>query len=326
MSIPSILKILFELAVYPGVVFIVVLSLIYEWLDRKIVAHTQHRIGPLYTGPFGMLQPFADILKLLSKEDITLPFSEKVMSSISVWLLLYLTLFGFYFIPTGAFGEKYSILHFEGDYLIALTILTLITIFTFLSGYSTFNRFALVGAARAISLMVAYEIPALICAAAIVISSKTLCLSKIAMLQGRGGILKYYALTQPLGFIVFLICTQAELERIPFDIPEAKQEIVAGWITEFSGFKLALLKLCFDVELFYSAALITTLYLGGPWAFGRTSILIFLAKTTIVVVILSIIRSIFARFRIDQALRFFWTRVMPLAFIQLIIVVFLYLR
>jgi len=319
-SVIDLLINLIEVFIYPGVIFVVFISLLLEWVDRKVYARAQNRIGPYYVGPHGILQPFADILKLLAKEDITPGHVERLEYLLSPMLILYLSLVGIFMIPTGAWGSGYSVIHFEGDYLLVLTLATLTTVFMFLTGWGSFNRFGAIGSLRALLLIAGYEIPLFICAAAVILEAKTLCLSKISAIQG-GGI--WFLVTQPIGFLVSLISIQAELERIPFDIPEAETEIVAGWLTEFTGRKLALMRLANDVKLFLFSSLVVTLYLGGPWFMGQANIAIFLVKVLVVVILTSIIRALFARFRIDQALSVFWKYVIPLSLIQVIMSLFI---
>ncbi len=310
-------SLLFELVralVYPGITFIIAYSLTLEWIDRKVYAHAQHRIGPYYVGPSGFLQPFADLLKLLSKEDITPPHVDKLLYTISPPLLLYIALLATYAIPTGAWGDPRAIINFEGDYLLVLALTSILTAFIFLGSWGSFNRFGAIGSVRALLLLVGYEIPMFICAAAVALDSGTLCLSRIAELQAKD---VWFVLKHPLGFIIFIITAQAELERIPFDIPEAETEIVAGWLTEFSGKKLAMLHLASDIRLFLMSALIATLYLGGPWGPGGSNILWFLLKTTFVCFLTSVIRALFARYRIDQAEAFFWKYIIPLSLLQM---------
>jgi len=307
---------LFKVIVYPGILFIIVFSLLLEWLDRKIYAHSQHRIGPLYIGPHGILQPFADILKLISKEDITPPHVDKPFFVLTPPILLYLAIIGMFMIPLGALGEPYALLSFEGDYLVVLTITTLITAFVFAGSWASFNRFSALGSIRALLLMVGYEIPLFLCAAAVALDAKTLCLSKIALVQSTS---LWFIVVQPIGFIISLIALQAELERIPFDIPEAETEIVAGWLTEFSGKKLAMIRLAHDIELFLLASLIVTLYLGGPWGPTGPGALWFILKVMFVILLSSIFRALFARYRIEQAVMFFWKYIIPLSLLQVFI-------
>jgi NADH-quinone oxidoreductase subunit H len=167
--------------------------------------------------------------------------------------------------------------------------------------------------------MLGYEVPMAIVMVCPAIAAGTLNISGIVARQATSGI--WFILSQPIGFVILLICLLAEVKRIPFDIPEAETEIVAGWLTEFSGRKLALMRLSIDMELVFAAALTTALYLGGPAGPAPVPpIIYFLIKTTVVVLILSNLRTLFARFRIDQMVHGSWKFLTPLAILQVILV------
>ncbi|RLF25123.1 MAG: NADH-quinone oxidoreductase subunit H [Thermoprotei archaeon] len=320
MSVLEYLMVLVKTLIYPGVIFVIILSLIYEWVDRKVYARMQNRIGPFYVGPSGFLQPFADFLKLLSKEDIVPPHVDYHVFTLSPIITLYLVLLAMFLIPTGAWNEPYAILAFEGDYILALALTTFITIFSFFAGWSSVNRFGVIGAMRALYQMISYEISMFLCAAAVALDTRTLCLSRMAEVQASG---LWYILLHPLGFVVFILSMQAELDKVPFDTPEAKTEIVGGWLTEISGKKLAFFRLASDIKLFFCASLATTLYLAGPWGPLGPNILWFLAKVTFVIILVTTLRAAFARFRIDQVLAVFWKYAIPLSLVQVLIALFI---
>ena len=166
--------------------------------------------------------------------------------------------------------------------------------------------------------MLGYEIPMGLVTVGTAIAAKSLSISRIAEWQSLNF---WLILLQPLGFAIFTICLLAELQFVPFDIPEAETEIVAGWRTEFSGRKLALLRLGKDLELVLAFTLITSLYLGGPQQFWLIPpIATFLVKTTFAVMLLSLLRAVFARFRIDQMLSGMWKYLLPLATLQIILI------
>ncbi|MEM2776661.1 MAG: complex I subunit 1 family protein, partial [Candidatus Bathyarchaeia archaeon] len=226
-----------KLIIFPGFIFIIFLSLFYEWIDRKFYAKLQNRVGPLYTGPFGLLQPLADFIKLLSKEDITPAAVDKLFFISAPLLALALMLTGALFLPV---MNTFGIISFNGDVIAAIAIMTLFCILVFLSGLGSLNRFGIVGAERAVSQLLGYEIPMTLAIASVALTANSLKISEIVLKQSSWW---FIFGPQALGFAIFIIAAQAELERVPFDIPEAEQEIVAGWITEFSGRKLALFRL-----------------------------------------------------------------------------------
>ncbi len=321
MSVLSFVVNLLGLAVFPGFLFVIGLAFVYEWLDRKFYARFQNRIGPLYTGRSGFLQPFADFVKLLAKEDITPQAADSVLFSRMPILALTAMLVGATLLPI---VSRDGILSFSGDLIIAIALMTIYCIVVFLAGISSTNRFSAVGAERAVSQLLGYEIPMTLAIAGVALNAGSIKIADIVQAQAQTH--WYIFGPQALGFAIFLIAVQAELERIPFDIPEAEQEIVAGWLTEFTGRKLALFRLSRDVELVFVSGLAATLYLGGPIGPvvpGFEIVLYpvyFIMKTVVVLFILSSIRTVFARIRIDQMVNFSWKYLVPLSLFQLLLV------
>ncbi len=310
-EIISMLRIL----VFPGVVFLFALAFFYEWVDRKFFARLQNRYGPLHTGPLGVLQPIADFFKLLSKEDITPHASDKLMFVLTPIFYFAFPLATLFVIPI---LSQTSLIAFEGDLIFVLFAFTLIIITVFLAGWSSTNRFSTIGSMRAILQMLGYEIPMGLVTVGTAIAAKSLSISRIVEWQALNF---WLILLQPLGFAIFTICLLAELQFVPFDIPEAETEIVAGWRTEFSGKKLALLRLGKDLELVLASALITSLYLGGAQQFWLIPpVVTLLVKTTFAVMLLSFLRAVFARLRIDQMLSGMWKYLLPLATLQIILI------
>ena len=314
---------LLELIILPGFAFLITLSLFYEWVDRKFYARLQNRYGPLHTGPKGLLQPLADFIKLLSKEDIVPAAVDKRLFSIIPLILFALPLTALFSIPV---IEPKAYAAFEGDLIYVLFISTLIVVAKFIAAWSSTNRFSALGGERLAFQLIGYEIPLAISFIAPAILAKSLSISIIGIWIANNPI--FLLLLLP-GLAVSLICSLAELEKVPFDIPEAEQEIVAGWQTEFSGKKLALIRLSGDLELLLASALISVIFLGGPNGpvpFATPPIpeifyiIWFLIKATIVVVILSNLRTIFARLRIDQMMSLAWRYLLPISIIQILIV------
>jgi len=308
---------LIRILVFPGVIFLFVLAFFYEWVDRKFFARLQNRYGPLHTGPHGILQPVADFLKLLSKEDLTPHASDKLMFVLTPVFYFALPLTSLFIVPI---LSQTSLVAFEGDLIFVIFTFTLIIISVFLAGWSSMNRFSTIGSVRALLQMLGYEIPMGLVIIGPAIAAGSLSISTIVEWQSLHF---WLILLQPLGFAVFTICLLAELQFVPFDIPEAETEIVAGWRTEFSGRKLALLRLGKNLELVLASALITSLYLGGSQQFWLIPpIVIFLVKTTFAVMLLSFLRAVFARLRIDQMLSGMWKYLLPLATLQVILIQF----
>ncbi|MCX8187924.1 MAG: NADH-quinone oxidoreductase subunit H [Nitrososphaeria archaeon] len=310
-----------EVLIFPGALFILAMSLFYEWVDRKLYARLQNRVGPHLAGPFGIFQPIADLIKLLSKEDIVPAAADKFLFTFTPIIAPTLILFGCMFLPIA--GPS-GIISINGDLIILIALMSLFTVIIYLAGEGSNNRLASIGATRAALQLVGYEIPltlALLCGA---ISARSLSLRGIVEAQTSYGSW-IIAGPQIIGFAIFIVTAQAEMERTPFDIPEAEQEIVAGWSVEYGGRRLALFRLSRDLELFLLSGLGATVFLGGPSGpliqglepFLHT--IYFIAKSVVVLVIFTIFRAIFARLRIDQALSFSWRYLMPLAILLVII-------
>lgn len=318
-----------QILVFPGFLFIIFYALFAEWVDRKFFARLQNRIGPLHTGWKGILQPLADLVKLLAKGDITPEAADSVVFATMPLILFAIPLMVMFMVPI--IGTK-AYISFEGDLIVILFLFTLLVLSVFMAGWSSLNRFGIIGGMRASLQMLSYEIPMGVAVVGPAILAKSISLSGIVAWQGRSiglflenptvfslalGIAKASILA--LGFGVFTICMLAELEKVPFDIPEAETEIVGGWEVEYSGKKLALIRLGGDIKLVAASALMTSLFLGGPlgpWPIPPA--LWFLLKTIICVMIISNLRALFARYRIDQVMNGMWKNLVPLSFLYII--------
>lgn len=305
-----------EILLFPGFLSLILMAFFYQWVQRRFIARLQNRYGPLYAGPSGILQPLADFIKLLSKESVTPQAADKFMFRLAPILLFSLPLTALFLVPI---ASSTALISFEGDIIFVMFLFTLIAVTLFVAGWSSVNRFGTVGAIRAALQMLGYEIPMTLVMVGPIIAAETLSISQIVDWQIRNA--AWFIWLQPLGFVIFLLCSLAELEWLPFDIPHAKTEIVAGWTTEFGGPKLALIQLGKDMELLLAASLISSLFLGGAnsWLIIPPFIF-FLLKTTFAVVLLTSLRALFARFRIDQMMRGAWRYLLPLAILQVILI------
>ncbi len=303
--------------IYPGMAFLFGLAFLYEWIDRKFFARVQNRIGPLYTGRSGILQPVADFIKLLSKEDIVPASCERPIFSVIPIVYATLPLIALFVIPiTGS-----ALIAFEGDVIFLMFISALITLTVFLAGWSSAGSFSRIGSIRSALQMLSYEIPFGLALIGPAISAHSLSLTKIAQWQAANS--SWFLWLQPIGFAVVLISLLAELELVPFDIPEAETEIVAGWLTEYGGRRLALFRLGKDLELVMASALVASLYLGGAQPlFFIPPVVVLILKSIIVLLLISFVRAIFARFRIDQMTSGMWTYLLPLMIVQILLVQF----
>jgi len=303
---------LLGLLVFPGYAFLLAMAFFLEWLDRKVLAKIQDRYGPLRVGPAGLLQPVADFVKLLSKEDIVPRGASRTILTVAPILMVALPLTGLLFVPMD--GQR-ALVAFEGNLIALLFILVATTLLVFLVGWSSANIFAAEGAMRSALQMLSYEIPLALTAICPALLAGSLCVSTIYERQAELG-LPFVAFLPPLGaisFLLFLICSLAELERVPFDAPEAETEIVAGWMTELTGRRLALIKLGRNLSFLLMASLMASLYLGDPITPGIPWLapVAFILKVIACAALMSFARGLVARLRIDQTLRVFWTYMIP---------------
>ena len=317
----AVLKTLLYLFVYPGILFLFVYSTFCEWVDRKVYARLQNRYGPLHTGRAGILQPIADFIKLLSKEDIVPEKADKGMfSALPVFGLTIVTLVAMY-LPLWHYSVgTVSFNSFPGDLIVVAYLLTLPTLIFFLAGWHSSNLFSTLGGARVLTMLFGYEVPLLLAVLSPAILADSWRLAEIAnFYQARPLLL----LVNIIGFFVALICLQAKLERVPFDIPHAETEIVGGTFTEYSGKKLAFFRLMADIEMVVGSGLIATVFMAGFPGGLIWGLINFIIKTLIIIFLLSVMRAVTSRIRIDQMVNFSWRWLAPLAVLQLLIVIIL---
>ena len=293
-----------------------------DWIERKIEARMQNRMGPSFTGPSGILQPVADFIKLLTKEEITPCESKKNVYKFAPILALSVLVFALCFLPIDGSSVIPGV-SFAGDLIFVMALVSVANFLLFLAGWSSSNPYSSIGAARVLTQFLGYDIPLMMLALAPAFLAKSLTISTIVSSQWLP-----FAILAPWAFVLFVITMQAELEKDPFDVPHAESEVVAGHETEYSGGKLAFLKLARDVQIVFGSALIAVLFLGGsngPVPFGFLpqfwGTLWFIVKTIAMVVVSEYLTVVFARLRIDQVVRANWRILLPLAVLSLILTV-----
>jgi len=277
-----------SLLVFPAGLTLVLVGMFYEWVDRKLVARFQNRVGPRW------FQPFADMVKLFAKEQITpkvvnpvLFFGLPILAvSGSLTAALYVPLMGL--VPVRSFS---------GDLIVTIYLLSLLTLCIGLAGWNTSSRFSLIGATRALTQLFAYEAPFLLALLGPALAAGSWQINLINDYARD----HWMAISQPVGFIVALIGLMGKLELPPFDAPEAETEIVAGALTEYSGRGLAMFKIGKSIELIVGITLVSAFYLGG-----LHGILPFLAKTLGVLFLMAMLQSLLTRLRIDQTVGMWW--------------------
>jgi NADH-quinone oxidoreductase subunit H len=289
-------------------------------IERKTLARMQNRIGPNRAGWFGILQPVADGIKMLTKEDIVPDKAEKFLHLLAPILIVVPAILALGVIP---FGREWTPVSLELGLLFFFAVGSLTEVSVFMAGWASGSKFPMLGAMRAISQMVSYELPLIISALGVVMVSGTLSLPHIVEKQGGG--FWHWNVCTPWGFfagLLFFICSIAEANRSPFDLPEGESEIVAGHMTEYSGFKYALFFMGEYLGLFAISALGITLFLGGwqaplPGLGFVPSYLWFFGKLAVVIFLYLWIRGTYPRVRIDQLMRFAWLCMIPMALLTI---------
>lgn len=307
----------FRVLVFPGFLFLLLLALFCDWFERKLMARMQNRMGPSYAGPFGILQPLADYIKLLTKEDIVPENVSGFLFFLAPLLSFSLFMLSVFYFPIDG-ANVFSNGGFEGDLIFVLALVTFAHFTLFLSGWSSSNPYSEIGAVRILTQFIGYDIPLLILAIGPAFIAGSLSLAKIAESQSVP-----FAILVPWVFLPFLLALQAELEEDPFDVPHAETEIVAGYETEFTGRKLAFIRLSKDIQIVFGALLTTELFLrgsSGPVIFGSPNIWFtvwLILKVLFVIFILEFVEAVCARLRIDQIVKANWKLMVPIAVLSL---------
>lgn len=293
-----------------AVALLIVLFLI--WMERKAVARFQDRLGPNRAGPFGLLQSFADALKMLTKEDVVPANADRGAFNWAPAIMVAPALLVYAVIPFGR-GMVPQDLNIAVLYLLALASMTTIAVLT--AGWSSRNKYALLGGLRIGAQLLAYEIPMALSMLTVVLLAGSMSTVRIVEAQAR---LPFF-LMLPGVFLVHFICAAAESNRGPFDLPEAESELVAGFFTEYSGMKFGLFFVAEYINLFAISAILTTLWLGGWQGPILPSWFWFFAKSFAVIFVFMWVRFTLPRFRIDHLLSFSWKFLLPLALTNLFV-------
>lgn len=303
----------FSVLVFPGFTFILFFTLFCDWVERKIEARIQNRVGPAVAGPHGILQPLADFMKLLTKEDIVPLNAKQILFKASPILSFSILVFAVSLLPIDG-SSAIPNASFSGDLLFIMALVTLANFLLFLSGWASSSPYGSIGAARVLTQFLGYDIPLTLLALGPAFLAGSLSIAGIA----AGQYLPFIVLA-PWAFVLFIITLQAELEKDPFDIPHAESEVVGGLETEYCGGKLAFLHLSRDVQIVFGAALVVELFLGGPYGpvfFGLPQFwytLWFVLKVLAIVLLSELLTTIFARLRIDQVVTANWKVILPLS-------------
>jgi len=293
-------------------------ALFLVWLERKVAAHIQLRIGPKEVGPFGILQTIVDGVKLMSKELITPRHVDKKLFMLAPVAVFLPVLVSFVVIP---FSEKLQIRDLNVGLLVIFAFSTFNVLAILIGGWASNNKYSLLGAVRSVAQNVAYEIPLLLTVLSALLWSNSLQMSKIVESQST----VWNAFWMPVAALIYLICATAETNRAPFDLPEAESELVAGFHTEYGGMRFALFFLAEYSNMLIVATVATTLFFGGwkPLPFLAflpvPGLIWFLAKTYVLIFVVIWVRWTFPRLRFDQLMNFCWKIMIPVALVHLIV-------
>ncbi len=321
--IPALVIMTIVVSVILGYISVAAMFLI--WWERKISAHIQVRFGPMRVGGWhGWAQSIADGLKLLLKEDIIPSRADKVVFVLAPMVVFAAALAGYVTIP---FGPRLIVrdLNIGILYMVAISSLTVVGII--MAGWSSNNKYATLGALRSAAQAVSYEVPLVLALLGPVMLAGTMSMGKLVEAQGGtwlGFLPRWYIFPQIVGFLVYFTCALAECNRLPFDIPEAESELVAGFHVEYSGMRFAIFFLAEYANMFTVAAIAVTLFLGG-WSGPLVSqipllgVLWFLLKCYFLIFVMMWLRWTLNRLRVDQLMDFAWKVLLPIAFANLVI-------
>jgi NADH-quinone oxidoreductase subunit H len=306
-------------AVYPALFALAVL------MERKGLGRMQNRYGPNRVGPFGILQPVADGIKSLTKEDIVPRNSDALVHFIAPLVLVVAVFMGFAVMPM---GRNMVLVNLDASLLFFFAMGASTELSVFMAGWSSRNKYSLLGAMRAVAQMISYEVPLLLSTVGVVMITGSLSLVDIVDAQNRYSWgLAHWNVFKPwglAGFVMFVIASMAETNRSPFDLPEGESEIIGGYFTEYSGFKFALFFLGEYVGMFGIAGLGTTLFLGG-WTAPLAvlswvpSWIWFFAKVELWICFFIWVRGTLPRLRQDQLMNFAWKFLLPLTLVNLLV-------
>lgn len=315
----AVLGVIGIIAVFPSLFAIAVL------MERKGLGRMQNRFGPNRVGPFGILQPIADAIKSLTKEDIVPTNADAVVHFLAPVFLVIVAFMGFAVLPV---GRNMVLVDMDASLLFYFAMGASSEVSIFMAGWSSRNKYSLLGAMRAVAQMISYEVPLLLSSVVIVMMTGSLSLVKVVEAQNQytWGLPHWYIFT-PWGcaaFVMYAIAATAETNRSPFDLPEGESELVAGYFTEYSGFKFALFFLGEYLGMLSISGLGTTLFLGG-WSAPLATLnwvpswIWFFSKVMLSIVVLIWVRGTLPRLRQDQLMNFAWKFVVPMTLLNLMV-------
>lgn len=306
------------LVVFTGMMLIVAYMTL---MERKVLGHMQARFGPNRVGPFGLLQPIADGIKLFFKEDIIVPHANRLIYIFAPTVIVITALVSYAVIP---FGDSFTILGQKVDLVVADVNVGLLYLFAISSlgvygvvmgGWASNNKYSLLGAIRSSAQMISYELSLGLSVIGVLMITGSLSTVQIVEAQSK----VWFIVCQPLGFIIYLISAVAECSRTPFDLTECENELVAGYQTEYSSMKFALYYLAEYAHILVVSSLAVTLFFGGWHGPILPPVIWFLIKIFVFIFFFIWVRATFPRFRYDQLMKFGWKVLFPLALLNIMI-------
>lgn len=324
----KLVVILVQIAAVLGVVLLHVAYLTY--LERKVLGDMQDRLGPMEVGPHGLLQPIADGLKLFFKEDIIPAGANKIIFSAAPILVLIPALIGFAVVPfgrdslhIGPLELKPVITDINVGILYILAFASLGAYGILLGGWASNSKYSLLGGLRSAAQVISYELSLGLALVGPILLSQSLSMVKMTEAQG-GGFWKWFILVQPIAFVIYLICAIAETNRLPFDLPEAESELVAGFFTEYSGMRFAFFFLAEYANMILVSCIATVAFLGGwhaplPFLEFIPPVVWFIGKVYFFLFFYIWLRATVPRLRFDQLMAFGWKIMLPLALANILI-------
>ena len=285
---------------------------VYVWAERRILGRFQNRLGPNRWGPFGLFQPIADLVKLITKEDLIPRGADRIAFTLVPIIMVSPVILMLAVVP---FAKNTALADLSIGILFIIAISSVSTLAIFMGGWSSGNRYAMFGAMRGVAMLISYEIPVVLSLVGVVLITGSMRMTDVVSAQTIP-----FLLVQPLGILVFMLGISAELNRTPFDLVEAESELTAGFHTEYSGMKFMLIQTGEFGGVLAASAVMATLFLGGwsgPFLSGQLGALWFLLKILFFVFLFIWVRATFPRLRVDQIMALAWKFLFPLSLINL---------
>jgi NADH-quinone oxidoreductase subunit H len=325
----SILILLLKIVIIFGAVMNVVGLL--SWVERKVMARVQMRPGPTRVGPFGLFQPLADLIKFLFKEDVIPTNANRFLYILAPLISLVPAFLAFAVVP---FGPSFQVTDLNVGLLFIFAVTSLGVYGIALGGWASNSKYPLMGAMRSAAQMISYELSMTLSVVGVLMIANTLSLREMVLSQQStwfGFIPRWNIFLQPVAFVIYVIAATAETNRLPFDLAESEQELVAGWHTEYSSMKFLMFMMAEYANMIAVSALATVMFLGGwngpmfgpPLLQAVLPIFWFVLKVGVFIMFYVLLRSTIPRFRYDQLMKFGWKFLLPLALANILVTSFL---